>query len=150
MSTGRLVKIKDKYNLSGRDMSLKGAVKKAYDEIMTDLNDNRYAPPSLSKIANKGKQYKEAVKFIIETGQGYKCGADFIFLIDVWEEIVKYIKDILNKHGQINVADLRTEFNFSRKFCIPIFEETDRIKLTRREGDIREKGANFEAEEFNL
>ena len=42
------------------------------------------------------------------------------------------------------VTELRDQFSFSRKFVIPILEETDRIKLTRREGDKRVKGEKYE------
>lgn len=150
VSDGRLVKFNELYNLSGRTMALKGAVKKAYDEIMESLNEKPYAPPALSKIAHKGKQYKDAVKFIIDSRVGYKCGSEFLFLIEVWEEILIFIKESLNKKNEIKVADLRGRFEFSRKYVIPILEETDRIKLTRRDGDVRRKGADFEAEEFNI
>jgi hypothetical protein len=40
-------------------------------------------------------------------------------------------------------SDLRDRFQFSRKWVIPILEETDRIGLTERQGDIRVKGAKF-------
>lgn len=145
ISNGGMIKQNETYNLTGRDMSLKGQVKKAYDEIMDQLNEQPYSPPSLTKFAAKGKMYKDAIKFIIDTGQGYKCGTDFIFLTKVWNEITGFIKKSLNNNNQITVADIRNKFGFSRKFVIPIIEETDRIKLTKREGDIRLKGSNFES-----
>ena len=150
VAQGRMVKIKDLYNLSGRNMSLKGAVKKAYVEIMKSLEENRYTPPTLNKLSLGGKQYKDAIKFIIDSNQGYKCGSEFIFIKEVWEEIIKFIKKQLEDNNRITVSELRDGFDFSRKYCIPIFEETDRIKFTKRDGDIRIKGANFENEEFNL
>jgi len=150
VAIGAMTKLGDKYNLAGRGMSLKGAIKDAHDRIMKILREQPYAPPTLSSLASAGKHYKEAIKFIIDSGEGYKCGPDFIFLSDVWEEIVQFIKMQLGKTDTLAVAELRERFGFTRKFVIPILEETDRIKLTRREGDIRVKGDRFESKEFDL
>ena len=117
---------------------------------MVQLSEHPYSPPNLSKIANKGKIYKEAVKFIIDTKQGYKCGTEFIFLYNIWDEIIRYISVTLEKKNEITVGDLREKFGFSRKFVIPVLEETDRIKLTKREGDVRIKGAEFESKKPDL
>lgn len=147
---GSMTKLGDKYNLAGRGMSLKGAIKDAHDRIIKILREQPYAPPTLSDLASAGKHYKEAIKYIIDSGEGYKCGPDFIFLSDVWQEIVRFIKMQLGKADTLAVAELRERFGFTRKFVIPILEETDRIRLTRREGDVRVKGDRFESEEFDI
>lgn len=149
-ATGVLTKVGDKYNLVGRGMSLKGAVKDAHDRIMNILKEQPYAPPTLSSLASAGKSSKEAIKYIIESGEGYKCGSEFVFLSNVWNEVVHFIKTHLERSDTLAVTDLRDRFGFTRKFTIPILEETDRIKLTRREGDVRVQGERFESEEFNL
>lgn len=132
------------YNLAGRGMSLKGPLKKAYDEIMEQLKAEPFAPPQLFILTKGGKAYKEAIKFILDCKEGHKCGADFVFLSEVWEEVVNFIRDHLNLHGKITVSDLKNKFGFSRKFTIPILEETDRLKITFRDGDVRVRGAKFE------
>ena len=145
-----MIKTGDKYNLVGRDINLKGAVKEAHDRIMDMLKNQPYSPPTLSQLAAGGKHHKEAIKYIIDSGEGYKCGPDFVFLSEVWHEIVQFIKTQLEKANTLAVTDLRERFGFTRKFAIPILEEADRVRLTRREGDIRVKGEKFESEEFDL
>jgi len=44
------------------------------------------------------------------------------------------------------VSDLRDKFNITRKFIIPILEETDRMKITKRDGDFRVAGERFNDE----
>jgi selenocysteine-specific elongation factor len=145
VADGAMVQIGELYNLVGRGMALKGADKLAYDDIIATMKKDRYAPPLLFILADKGKAYKEAIKFILDTGQGYKCGSDFVFLTDVWQELVAFIREKINVNGKLNVTDMRERFGLSRKFLIPILEETDRIKLTRREGDVRVRGDKFES-----
>jgi selenocysteine-specific elongation factor len=141
---GKLVKLGDRYNLVGRGMSLKGNIKIAHDQIIAQLKDSPHTPPKLEVLAKEGKDYREAIKFIIESGEGYKCGAEFVFLINTWEEMITFLKTRLSATGQLTVSDLKEEFGMSRKFAIPILEETDRLKLTARDGDIRIKGDRFD------
>ncbi len=137
-------RIDDDYTLAGRGMTLKGLVKAAYDDIMTDLRDDHWAPPKLSQLTAKGKPYRDAIGFILDSGEGHKCGNEFIFLSDAWNKIIDFIRDKLNQDGSLAVSDLRDKFGFTRKFTIPVLEETDRLRITRREGDVRVKGARFE------
>jgi selenocysteine-specific elongation factor len=147
LSTGGLEKIGDSYNLAGRGMSLKGIIKQAYEEIMAQLRSNPYAPPSLANIAALGKNHQQAIRFILESGEGYKVGSEFIFLSSAWREIVEFIKVELKKSNKLAVTQLRDRFGSTRKYAIPILEETDRIRLTRREGDFRVKGDRFESQD---
>jgi selenocysteine-specific elongation factor len=150
VANGGMTRTGDKYNLTGRGTALKGGVKDAYDAIMKTLREAAFTPPALSILAAGGKNYREAIKYIIESGQAHKCGSDFIFLSEVWREIVRFIKEHLEKATSLAVADLKARFGFTRKYAIPILEETDRLKLTRRDGDVRVKGNRFADEEFDL
>ena len=147
---GMVVRVGDKYNLVGRGMSLKGGVKVAHDQIMRQLQEAPFNPPKLAKLAEGGKNHREAIKFIIDSGEGYKCGSDFVFLSETWEEIIGFIKERLGETGQMNVADLKDRFSLTRKFAIPILENTDRLKITRREGDLRVKGDRFEDQDSGI
>jgi selenocysteine-specific elongation factor len=140
---GKLVKLGDRYNLAGRGMSLKGSIKTAHDEIIAQLEAQRHTPPRLAVLAKGGKDHRDAIKFIIESGEGYKCGSEFVFLSEAWGEIVAFIKERLAAAGQLTVSDLKERFGISRKFAIPILEETDRLRLTDREGDVRVKGDRY-------
>ena len=150
LDRGVIARHGDEYTPAGREMSLKGPVKNAYEDIMSRLRADPWSPPKLGDFTARGKAYKEAVGYILDASEGHKCGADFVFLQDTWTEIVRYIKEQLNTRNELAVSDLRDHFGFTRKYVIPILEETDRLKLTRREGDVRVKGERFEAEEFNL
>jgi hypothetical protein len=132
------------YNLAGRSMALKGKIKQAYEEIMGQLKASPYAPPAMKSFASKGKEHQVAIKFILDTNEAYKVGAEFLFLTTVWKEIIGFVREKLNQSGRLTVADLREQFNFSRKFVIPILEETDRIGLTVRNDDHRVKGNSFD------
>ena len=144
LANGILLKTGDKYNLSGVDIKLKGAVKQAHEKLLAILSEEKFTPPAISKLVSEVKQSKEAIRFMIDTKQVYKCGSEFLFLTEYWNEIVQFIKNSLTVKNEFTVADLKDKFDLSRKYTIPILEETDRIGLTKRNGDIRVKGDKFE------
>ena len=143
-SQGILERKADLYDLTGRGMSLKGVILQAYNEIIAILKAEPYAPPPLAQLASKGKVYQQAIKYILDSGEGYKCGSEFIFLSEVWGEITGFIRERLTASERLAVTELRDRFGFTRKFAIPILEECDRIGLTAREGDFRVKGSKFD------
>lgn len=145
LEKGRLIRVGDKYNPTGRTVELKGKIRQAHDEIIRLLDGDPYTPPKLADLAGRGKDYREAIKFIVESGEGYKCGADFVFPLMAWEEIIEFVRHHLNETGKLAVADLKERFGITRKWAIPILEETDRLKITRRDGDYRTKGPDFES-----
>ncbi|HUV31257.1 MAG TPA: selenocysteine-specific translation elongation factor [Acidobacteriota bacterium] len=140
VESGLLVLVGDEFNPAGRTMALKGVIKQAYDEIMAALAGNPYAPPSLAELASAGKIYQHAIKYILDTREGHKCGSEFVFLTGVWEETVQFIRERLKQQDKLTVAELRDRFGYTRKYAIPILEETDRLGVTRRDGDVRIKG----------
>ena len=134
----------DLFDLAGRGMSLKGVIKQAHDEILDVLGAQKLDPPPLTSLAAKGKNHQQAIKYIIESGEGYKCGSDFLFLSEVWSDIVAFVRNHIRENERLQVADLRDRFGFTRKFAIPILEELDRLGVTARDGDSRIRGKHFE------
>ena len=68
VEAGLLTYESDSYNLAGRGMSLKGPLKKAYDDIMNQLKEDPLAPPQLFILTKGGKTYREAI-FLIEVSR---------------------------------------------------------------------------------
>jgi len=144
VKSDQLVNANDLYKLSGAESVLPLPIKKAHDEITKKLNSNPYTPPTIESLVSRGKAYKEAVGFMLKTDQVHKCGSEFLFISSAWSEIESFIRSTLQKQKGLKVGELRDKFNISRKYAVPILEETDRIKLTRRQGDVRVQGEKFE------
>ena len=135
----------DLFAPAGRSAQLTGPVKQAYDTIMKQLRDLPYTPPSLESLAAGGKAHRDAIRFILDNSLAHKCGSEFLIETTAWSEITAFIVMHLSSKPNLMVNDLKERFNLTRKHTIPILEETDRIQLTRREGDVRVKGARWDA-----
>jgi selenocysteine-specific elongation factor len=134
----------DLYKPSELESELPPAIRSACNKIMVALKKEPFTPPPLAFWVSKGRAYKEAIGHLLKTNEIHKCGAEFIFLESSWNEIESFIVATLENKNELKIGELRDRFDFSRKYAIPILEETDRIKLTKRQGDIRVKGENFE------
>jgi len=141
----RLARIEDVYRPAGAAAELKGMIKEAHDTLVAELEREPLAPPSLSDLATRGKQYQQAIRYMIDTGEVHKCGSDFLFLFKTWQDFVTFIARRLKETDELAVGDLRTAFGLTRKYAIPILEECDRLGLTRRSGDVRTTGDKFES-----
>ncbi len=135
----------DLFSVKGANAQLSGALKTAYDDILSRLQAAPFTPPALAGFAEKGKIYREAIGVLLETKQVHKCGTDFIFVSSAWQTITDFVHECLKKQASLTVNDMKEKFGITRKHAIPILEETDRLKLTRRDGDVRVKGERFEA-----
>ncbi|MEE8149849.1 MAG: selenocysteine-specific translation elongation factor [candidate division Zixibacteria bacterium] len=144
VTQNNLSELNEKYDLVNRQPGPEGRIRAAFDDIMNMLGENPFAPPKLADIASKGNNYRQAIRYILDNKSVHKCGSEFLFSNDAWRQILDHVKDCLKNKKELKVTDLRDKFNFSRKYSIPILEETDRLKITRRQGDIRVKGENFE------
>ncbi len=140
------IKIEDElYTLARLDSTLPAPVQRAYNDIVEKLKSSPFTPPAIEALASKGQTYKDAIGQLLKTGEAHKCGAEFLFLNSAWNEIESYIRKTLENQKELKVGELKNRFGFSRKYAVPILEETDRIKLTRRQDDVRVRGDKFES-----
>lgn len=139
-----IVKKGNRYDLAGRGLDIKGGLKKAADQIEADLLKDMYSPPRLSEIVGIGKEFSDAVNYLLKAGIAVKADADIVFHRQAWDKIVGEIKSLFDKNGKFMVGDLRDRLGTTRKYIVPILEETDRLKITRRDGDYRVKGENYD------
>lgn len=142
----QLIKKKNKYDLPGRSIDVRGDVKNAAQLIEIELYKGGYAPPTAKELIGKDPVRREALEFLINTEKAVKTGQALVFHAGRWNEIINIIRNILNSGDSISVGSLREKLSSSRKFVVPILEETDRLGITRREDDLRVKGENFEKE----
>jgi len=112
--------------------------------IEIDLHRGGYTPPTSKELIGKDGVRKEALEFLLTTGKAIKIGPTLVFHTERWNEIIEIIKEMLSGGETLSVSALREKLGSSRKFVVPILEETDRLGVTERQGDVRIKGENFE------
>jgi len=141
---GLLAKKKNRFDLAGRAPTVKGELKAAADHISRTLLDAGFSPPTIEELIGGNSLRKEAFDYLLLTGEAVKIGGGLAFHFEKWESIIRIIRGMLDAGETLSVAALREKLDSSRKYTVPILEETDRLKITARQGDVRIKGERYE------
>ncbi|SYZ73834.1 putative Selenocysteine-specific elongation factor [Candidatus Zixiibacteriota bacterium] len=141
---GILARKKNRYDLPGRIITVTGELKQAADEIEKRLIAGKYAPPSIDDLTDGTKIKRDAFDYLVNIGQAVKVTGGLAFHRSHWNEIIAIIRNTLDRGEALTVASLREKLGNSRKYAVPILEETDRINITERQGDIRIKGKKYD------
>jgi selenocysteine-specific elongation factor len=80
---------------------------------------------------------EEVVTALIDMGDLVQVSPEVAFRESDYELLVKKIRNHIEQHGQISVAEARDLFNTSRKYILPLMEHLDSSGVTVRDGDFR-------------
>ncbi|MEZ5358487.1 MAG: selenocysteine-specific translation elongation factor [Candidatus Zixiibacteriota bacterium] len=130
--------------LPGFTPELDGAMKSQADDIMRAVNKAGHNYLSFYDLDHLFKDYRKTLNFLRDDGRLVTIGTHFVMTTDIWKQIVNYLKKRFDAGDKITLAELRDEFNSTRKYALPLLEYLDQIKMTKRDGDYRIKGANFD------
>jgi selenocysteine-specific elongation factor len=105
------------------------------------------APPTLPELrAELGPELDdELLGALVGLGQVVRVGDDLLFDAATYREMVHTIVDHLRQREALTVAEARDLFGTSRRYVLPLLEQLDRERVTRRRGDERVLGPQAEA-----
>jgi len=116
---------------------------RAIKQFMGIMNDNPFGPPALDEIRQQLQvneaEFNEIVNYLINGGQLLKINQEIYFT----SQAIERGKEILNNYfageKELSLATARDLLNTTRKYALPLIEYYDKIRFTRRAGDIRVK-----------
>ncbi len=139
-----LVKKKNRLDLPGREITVRGELKKTAELISSELLKSGFTPPTIEELIGGERLRREAFDFLAASGVIVKIGGGMAFHRDSWQRILGFIMEIFDSGEQLTVSHFRGKLASTRKYVVPILEETDRLGITERQGDIRIKGAKYD------
>ncbi len=96
-----------------------------------------FGPPTRSEVLDIDRENAPALLALaLDRGTLLDVGG-FIFHKDSVERAKKLIRKHITDHGPMTVSQFRDLTESSRKFVVPLLEHLDRIRFTRRQGDVR-------------
>lgn len=113
------------------------------DNIMKKLEAELFSPPGIKEIQeslNLGdEEFMEILSYLLAQGLVVKVGQDIYFANSAIEKGKDILAEYFAKEKELTLAQARDMLNTSRKYALPLIEYYDRIRFTRRVGDIRVK-----------
>jgi selenocysteine-specific elongation factor len=105
------------------------------DNLVAAFRREPFAPPSVAE--STAMTSSEILSALLYQGVLVRLNDDVLFLKDTYQEMTSRIEAFIRQHGSMTVAQVRDEFNTSRKYALAIMEHLDERKVTRRVGDER-------------
>ena len=113
--------------------------------LLAAWTDKRFSPPTPQEVAKEIHvpvvEAEKVADALVEKGEAVRMPTgDLIFSVDAWEEAVAFVRNHLNTHKSMTLAEFRDGLQTSRKFALGLLEQMDEKKITRRMGDQRVLG----------
>jgi selenocysteine-specific elongation factor len=105
------------------------------DGLLAAFRREPYTPPSVAE--STAMTNAEIISALLYQGVLIRLSEDVLFLRETYEEMTARIVAFIKLHGSMTVAQVRDEFNTSRKYALAIMEHLDERRITRRVGDER-------------
>lgn len=107
------------------------------------LKEQLFTPPSPEEIRGQLKLEEneafELFSYLIEQGKVLKINDNMLFTVEAIEQGKALLSDYFGQKQELSLADFRDLLNTTRKYALPLLEYYDKIRFTRRVGDIRVK-----------
>jgi len=117
--------------------------KEIIDKIIENMKENPFMPPSLQELKDKfnieAHNFEAIIQYMVEQGILIKVKQDMYFTSEAVEKGKRILEDYFTREKELSLAAARDVFNSSRKFILPLVEYYDRVRFTRRVGDMRIK-----------
>ncbi len=121
--------------LSSHQITFNQAQEKLIEEFFDKFDKSPYSPPS----------YKDGVEFLgrdllqalLEKKKIIKVSEDVIFSQKAYTIMSEFVMTMLDEKESITLAEVRDQFQTSRKYALALLEYLDTIGVTIRQGDLR-------------
>ena len=126
---------RDRVALSGHKVVLTKTQEKAKSGLLDVYKNKPYVTPSVKESINLVGD--DLYQYLLETGELLQLSKDVVLRHEDYQEMSVLIQKVLKKEGSITVAEVRDQFNTSRKYALAVLEHLDAVGITTRKGDKR-------------
>lgn len=116
--------------------NLPAQIQAAAEKIRAMLAVKPFDPPARKEIA-QGRHLQQALRFLIEQGEVVETGTDVVLSREAFNQMKDAIAAFISKNNPATVSELRQALHTSRRIIVPLLEQLDRERFTRRIGDQR-------------
>jgi selenocysteine-specific elongation factor len=133
-----VVKVKDgRYYLPDFSPGLPAGWQAEAEQLEKLIIDGGLAPPVRSELESHSEHAREIINLWLAAGKMVALPEGIIYPEKIFHDAVATIRRICAEKGSITVAQARDALGTTRKYVVPLLTHTDKLGLTRREGDLR-------------
>ena len=140
---GRIVSKNNLLSIPGIEPNPGEKEKKTIAIINTIMKDRLYNPPGLDEICLVSGMAEadiaEIIAHLTDRGELVKISEGIYFSKSAIENGQSLLNEYFTREKELTLATARDIFDTSRKYALPLIEYYDRMRFTRRVGDVRVK-----------
>lgn len=107
----------------------------AVDGLLAQFDKSPYAPPT---IKDSQTALGEEVYFaLVDLGELLPVSSEVVFRVGAHEKMVADVRNLIETHGSLTVAQARDHFKTTRRYVLAFLEHLDSQGITKRAGDAR-------------
>lgn len=114
---------------------------RVYNAMMKALGQGAYQPPSLEQLTKQLdtdlKRLRRLATVAVSYGDLAEIDSTIYLSAEHEERMRRLVSETIRESQGVTVAQVREQLNSSRKYVVPLMEYLDRIKFTKRQGDLR-------------
>jgi selenocysteine-specific elongation factor len=116
----------------------------ADEQLLSALDAGQLKPPSHTELLHLCSAGGEVIDRLQRSAKVIRI-ADWLYLTPIsLDVLLQTVYSLLEGEGTLTVSRLREELQTSRKYALAYVDYLDTLRITRRIGDLRVKGKNFE------
>lgn len=127
--------------LAGRGPKLSKAETQLLAALIAKFKEAGFQPPTVKECEAAATKNKASVASLVQLaaaeGDLVQVSADFFLHRDVEQELRTKLSQEIANNGGLTLSQIRELLSTTRKYAVPICEYLDRIKFTKRDGDLR-------------
>ncbi len=114
-------------------------------EIQAKIEAAGASPPELAELAAQAGSLSASVPDLLallrDEGRLVEINPQLYLATPLEAELRRRVTDRLKDGSSLSMSELRDLLGTTRKYAVPLGEYLDRLRVTRREGDVRKLGA---------
>jgi len=117
------------------EVTLADSQSKHVDQLLEKFSANPFSPPTVKEcIADIGE---DIYNTLIDFGKLIPVSNDIVFRWKDYDSLITQVRVFLDRNETITVAQMRDNFDTSRRYVLAFLEHLDAVGITVRDGDVR-------------
>jgi selenocysteine-specific elongation factor len=125
----------------GRALAIDERLAQLAERILQRFESARFQPPSLAELESElglpAAEVRRALELLVDAGGLERVGGELYFARRALDEARAALTDNCQRHGHLEIPELRDRLATTRKFLIPLLEHFDTLGVTLRQGGHR-------------
>lgn len=121
--------------LPARQIQFSPKQEKSMRELLEVLQKKPYETPSVEECLKLVGM--DVYQSLLDQQIIVQISAEVVFVKEAYDQMEQMVLSLLSTQGKITLAELRDQFQTSRKYAMAVLEHLDRKGITIREGDYR-------------